>query len=483
MQKKLYLGYKLRRLREQRGLTQASLAKTLELSPSYLNQIENNQRPLTLPVLLKVSTSFEIDLANFVEDEDSRLVADLREALADPVFGGGALSNAELRDVVNASPELARRVLSLHQAHQKLHEQVQSLADGLANQDSDLSLAGAQFPYEEVRDYFHYCNNYVGNLDEAAENLWASEKMHGGSLLNELAAVLKRRWDVRVKIVADDNDSTMRSYDETTGTLRLSALMTTSSRAFHMAHQIALLGFADVISDLVEQAKFSSEDARSICRVGLANYFAGALLMPYRAFASQARSLRHDVEQLQSRFGVSFEQVCHRLSTLQRPGARGVPFYFVRVDMAGNITKRHSATRFQFARFGGACPMWNLHEAFAQPGKILVQFAQMPDQTTYIGIARTVSKRGGSFLTPARQYAVGLGCEAVHAGEVIYGEGIDFNNLKAATPIGVNCRICERTNCQQRAFPPIGSRLSVEENHRKVVPYLFSQPAAITDKP
>ncbi|AWK88726.1 helix-turn-helix domain-containing protein [Azospirillum thermophilum] len=479
MQKKLFLGYKLRRLREQRGMTQATLAKTLDLSPSYLNQLENNQRPLTLPVLLKISGVFEVDLANFVEDEDSRLVSDLREALADPLFTGAPLTTAELRAAVGSSPELARRVLSLHQAYQKLHERVQSLADSLSSQEQEGGdFAGPQFPYEEVRDYFHYCNNYIGPLDEAAERLWETERMHAGSLLNELAAYLKRRHDVRVKIVADEaGDTAMRSYDASTGTLRLSALLSSSSRAFHMAHQIALLGFSDVIEDLVERAKFSSEDARSICRVGLANYFAGALVMPYRAFAAQARALRHDVEQLQSRFSASFEQVCHRLSTLQRPGARGVPFYFVRVDMAGNITKRHSATRFHFARFGGACPLWNVHEAFAQPGKILVQFAQMPDTTTYICIARTVTKRGGAYLKPSRQFAVGLGCEASHAPELVYAAGIDITNTEAAVPIGVNCRLCERMDCQQRAFPPIGSELSVNENHRSFVPYLFSQPA------
>ncbi|MBP2299340.1 helix-turn-helix domain-containing protein [Azospirillum picis] len=477
MQKKLFLGYKLRRLREQRGLTQASLAKALELSPSYLNQLENNQRPLTLPVLMRIAATFELELSAFLEDEDSRLVSDLREALADPLFAGPPPTMAELRSAVGSSPELARRVLGLHQAYQKLHERVQSLADSLSNREQGDSFAGPQFPYEEVRDYFHYNNNYIGPLDEAAERLWDAEKIHSGALLNELAAYLKRRHDVRVKMVADEaGDTAMRSYDASTGTLRLSALLNGASRAFHMANQIALLEFGDVIDGLVEQAKFSSEDARSICRVGLANYFAGALVMPYRAFAAQARALRHDVEQLQSRFSASFEQVCHRLSTLQRPGARGLPFYFVRVDMAGNITKRHSATRFHFARFGGACPLWNVHEAFAQPGKILVQFAQMPDRTAYISIARTVTKRGGAYLKPSRQFAVGLGCEASHAPELVYAAGIDIADLKAAVPIGVNCRLCERTDCQQRAFPPIGSELRVDEHHRSFVPYLFNPP-------
>lgn len=476
MHKKLFLGYKLRRLREKKALSQAALAKLLEVSPSYLNQIENNQRPLTVPVLLRISRIFEVDLTTFVEDEETRLVSDLREALADPLFNGPPLGLAELRNATTASPELARRVLSLHQAYEKLSERMQSLADSLSRDEPSHQPSGPHFPYEEVRDYFHYTNNYFGSLDEAAERLFEEADFRPGDLQNDLTRYLKERHDVRVRIVADDTGETaMRHYDETGNTLYLSALLNAPSRIFHLAHQVALLGHGDIIESLVAGAGFTSEDAKSICRVGLANYFAGALIMPYRAFATQARALRHDVELLRSRFGTSFEQVCHRLSTLQRPGARGIPFYFVRIDIAGNITKRHSATRFQFARFGGACPLWNVHEAFAQPGKILVQLARMPDGVDYICVARTITKRGGAYLRPSRQFAVGLGCEASHAAEVVYAAGLDLDDAAAAVPIGVNCRICERTDCQQRAFPPIGSKISVDERRRSFVPYLFER--------
>ena len=473
MRRKLFLGYKVRRLREARKMSQAALAKLLELSPSYLNQIENNQRPLTLAVLLKVSAVFEIEVSAFVEDEEARLVADLREVLGDPLFAAAPVATPELRNAVAASPELARRLLSLHHAYQKLNERVQSLADSL----STPSAAAPHFPYEEVRDYFHYCNNYIGRLDEAAEALCLKDEFRVGDMQADLARHLRERHGVRVRIAADEAGgaaTAMRSFDAESGTLTLSALLSGPSRTFHLAHQIALLGQRETIDALVAEAGLTSADARSICRVGLANYFAGALTLPYRLFAQRARACRHDVDQLQSAFGASFEQVCHRLSTLQRPGARGVPFYFVRVDMAGNITKRHSATRFQFARFGGACPLWNVHEAFAQPGQILVQLARMPDGTSYICVARTVTKRGGAYLRPSRRFAVGLGCEAGYAADLVYSAGLDFGDRAAAVPIGVSCRVCERTDCQQRAFPPIGSELTVDEAHRSFVPYLFA---------
>ena len=400
MSKKLFLGYKLRRLREQKKLSQAALAVLLEVSPSYLNQIENNQRPLTVPVLLRIAKVLDVDLATLVEDEESRLVADLREAMNDPVFGQGSIGLSELRNAASASPDLAKRVLTLYQAFRQMDERLQSLTENLSSAAGEERAGSAHFPYEEVRDFFYYCNNYFGSLDEAAEALVAKEGFRLGQMHNDLATYLENRHGVRIRVNAVDEAVGMRSFDPASGSLSLSALLSVPSRTFQLAHQVALLAYHGLIDEVVAGAKLSSEDARSICRVGLANYFAGALVMPYLAFADQARTLRHDIEQLQSRFGAGFEQVCHRLSTLQRPGARGVPFYFVRVDMAGNITKRHSATRFHFTRFGGACPLWNVHEAFAQPGKILVQLARMPDGISYICLARTVAKRGGSYLRP-----------------------------------------------------------------------------------
>ncbi|WP_019644369.1 helix-turn-helix domain-containing protein [Novispirillum itersonii] len=473
MKKKLFLGYKLRRLREQRNMSQAAMARLLDLSPSYLNQLENNQRPLTVAVLLRIAQELEVDVATLAEDEEARLVSDLRETLSDPLFNGDPPSTTELRTLASMSPEVARRVLSLYQAYQQLNERLQAMADDLHNHGQDETTGNPHFPYEEVRDYFYYCNNYFSPLDEAAEALVEREGFTIGDMTQDLSLYLKMKHDVRVRLVSED-DLAMRRFDPATGTLHMSALLDGPSRTFHLAHQIALIGFGGVIEDLVNAANLSSDDARSICRVGLANYFAGALVMPYSRFLRAAREVRHDIEVLQSRFGTSFEQACHRLSTLQRPGHKGVPFYFVRVDMAGNITKRHSATRLHFARFGGTCPKWNVHEAFAQPGKILVQMAKMPDDTPYICVARTVTKGGGAFLKPSRQFAVGLGCEVSYAADVVYADAVDVNAQATAVPIGVNCRICERTDCQQRAFPPIGSRVSVDSNNRSFVPYLFA---------
>lgn len=466
---KIFAGAKLRALRERHAMSQAALAARLGVSVSYLSQIESDTRPITVSVLLALSREFSFDLTEFEQDDSSRLASHLREAFADPLFVDGQASVQEIKRSVAQAPGLARRFITLHQAYRQLHERLQTMDEAVGTG------AGSQLlPWEEVRDYFHECDNYIGELDEAAERLAYDIGNWNGSADTCIGQQLRERHGVRIRLeAAGPHDSSMRRFDRTTRELLIDANLSPESRTFLAAHQLALLEFSDLIDTVVAQAVVRSDDARRILRVGLANYAAGALLMPYGRFIEAARALRHDVEQLQQLFGVSFEQACHRLSTLQRPGMRGVPFFFVRVDMAGNITKRHSATRLQFARYGGACPLWNVHEAVALPGQIHVQLAEMPDGVRYICMARGLVKASGSFLKPNRRYAVALGCEAIYASQFVYAARVGTGETATATPIGVSCRICPRTNCIQRAFPPADRRTIVDPDRREVVPYSF----------
>jgi predicted transcriptional regulator len=247
--------------------------------------------------------------------------------------------------------------------------------------------------------------------------------------------------------------------------------MAPETQTFQLLLQIALMQQDKLLEATLDFARFQSEEARTIAKIGLANYFAGAALMPYGDFLAAAQETRHDLELLSHRFGASIEQVAHRLSTLQRPGAKGIPFFFVRVDQAGTITKRHSATRLQFARFGGACPLWNVHRAFESPGRFLRQLAETPDGVRYINLARDVSKSGGSFGAPVRRFAIALGCETRHAADLVYADDLDLNNPLAYEPIGISCRICERTECHQRSVPPLERKLTIDANERDLLPY------------
>jgi predicted transcriptional regulator len=281
------------------------------------------------------------------------------------------------------------------------------------------------------------------------------------------AAVLADRG-VRVETA---DAAALRAYDPEARLLTLSSRAADPTRRFQLLHQVALLTQEPLLEATLDLARFQTEAARAIAKIGLANYFAGAALMPYGAFQDQAAETRHDLERMADRFGASIEQVAHRLSTLQRPGAKGIPFFFVRVDQAGTITKRHSATRLQFARFGGACPLWNVHQAFETPGRFLRQLAETPDGVRYLCLAREVSKPGGAWAARMPRYAIGLGCEISHAPRLVYADDLDLGNPRLYEPIGISCRICERKTCPQRSVPPLERRLTVDPNRRGLLPY------------
>lgn len=465
---KIFAGSRLRAVRERQGLAQGAFAARLGVSVSYLSQMETDVRPITVAVLLALGREFAVDLSEFAQDDASRLAADLREALADPLFTGHTPGVQEIKRIVGQAPGFARSFTILHQAYRQLNDRLQTMDEAITVNQTE----GYLLPWEEVRDYFHYRDNYVGELDEAAESLVEGLKAPAGPLGLQLERLLKERHGITVRLMAAaPDDPSMRRYDPQRREVIIDAHLSPESRSFLVAHQLALVEFAPLIEAIAANATLRTEDARQILRVGLANYAAGALLMPYGRFIEAARLLLHDVEQLQQQFGTSFEQVCHRLSNLQRPGARGVPFFFVRMDMAGNITKRHSATRLQFARYGGTCPLWVVHEAVALPGEIKVQLAEMPDGVRYVTMARGVLKQSGSFLKPTRRYVVALGCEISYASQFIYAARLDGSGQ--ATPIGASCRICPRPNCAQRAFPPADRRTLIDLHNRDVVPYGF----------
>lgn len=457
---KLYAGAKLREMRGRLGLTQKAFAGKLGVSLPYLNQMENNHRPVSAAVVLGLAQEFGQDVTELSVGDGERMVSDMREALADPVFTAAAPPLADLRLAASNAPGLARAFLDLHRAYRQTHERLASLDEVLGRDGTSQRSS----PWEEVRDFFHYCDNYLDAVDRAAEHFACPAGIRNDPIL------LAKDWLAQHGIGLHLSDMPgLRHYDAAAKTLRISNLANGATQAFQILHQLALLTQNDLLEATLDLARFQSPQARDIAKIGLANYFAGAALLPYRAFLAAAQSTRHDLERLADLFGASVEQVAHRLSTLQRPGAKGIPFFFVRVDQAGTITKRHSATRLHFARFGGACPLWNVHRAFETPGQFLRQLAETPDGVRYLCLARDVSKPGGAFLAPVRRYAIGLGCEVQHANDLVYSDGL---NLKGRfDPIGISCRICERANCHQRSVPPLERRLAVDPNHRGVLPY------------
>lgn len=456
------IGRTVRRLRVERGLSQQALATRLGISASYLNLIEHDQRAVTASLLIKLAETLRVDLAELSGSQERQVGVGLREAFADPLLGADPVPDAEVEALAAGSPNAARAVLAMYRAWRVARED----AAGIALPSGRRML----LPNEEVRDFFDSHANHFPVLEAAAEHLAGELAPSTPAEMNH--AIAERLRGVHgVRVTVQPLDSALRRYDPATRGLALSESLPRESRGFHMAFQLALLEARDAVETVLKEAEASTQEAAMLLRIGLLNYVAGALVMPYVPFLHAATTLRHDMEAIAARFGVSFEQACHRLSTLQRNGARGVPFFFLRVDPAGNVSKRFSAAGFPFARFGGSCPRWVVHTAFAQPGTMQVQVAELPDGAAYLCFAQAVSQPVVRWGEPRPRYVVAMGCALSHAGDVVYADGLDLE--RARVGIGLSCRLCERPDCGSRAFPPLEHRLSLDPLMAGTTPYRF----------
>jgi predicted transcriptional regulator/DNA-binding XRE family transcriptional regulator len=464
------IGRTVRRLRTERDLSQQALATRLGISASYLNLIEHDQRSVTASLLIKLAETLRVDLAELSGTQERQLEVGLREVFSDPHLGAEAVPEEEIAALAGNSPNAARAVLAVYRAWRVARED----ATGIALPSGRRIL----LPNEEARDLFDDRANYFPALEAAAEALAADLSVAPAEMNHAIAERLRRRHEVRVTVQA--LDGALRRYDPATRGLALSESLPRESRGFHMAFQLALLEAREAVEATVTEAEPSTPEAAMLIRIGLLNYVAGALLMPYLPYLAAVQALRHDMEAVAARFGVSFDQACHRLSTLQRPGARGVPFFFLRVDPAGNVSKRFSAAGFPFARYGGSCPRWVVHTAFAQPASVQVQVAELPDGAAYLCFARAEARSATRWGEPRPMHVVAMGCALANAGEVAYADGLDLDRAKVG--IGLSCRLCDRPDCHSRAFPPLEHRLSLDPLTAGASPYRFEPKASSANK-
>ena len=463
---KLLIGPRLRRLRQALKLTQARMAEELGISASYLNLMERNQRAMSAKVLLRLSETYDVDLSELTSGTEQQLVGELFDALRDPALGSARVPKTEVEDVVGASPAVARALVELHQRYTALTQRL------VRDEGEDaLAALGRNVPAQDrVRDWLQTKRNYFDDLDRAAEGLHAELDLHRVEPLTALVARMKDEHRTVVRVLPPDVMADMlRYYDRHSGRLNLSELLPAASRRFQIAARLALLERRPLIDRIIAESPLAGTDAERLARTTLANYFAAALLMPYGRFLAAAEGLRYDIDALAHRFGTSAEQVAHRLTTLARPGERGVPLFFVRIDIAGNLSKRFSQGRFVFPRFGGVCPRWDIHAAFSSPDRPLVQTVEMPDGARYLTVARRVSRSGGTLANPAQSFVIGLGCDIAHAGRLVYGDGV----RGGAMPIGPNCYLCERPACPARAHPPLGRDAAHDERARSLGQVMF----------
>jgi predicted transcriptional regulator/transcriptional regulator with XRE-family HTH domain len=467
-ERKLFLGGRLKRLRRDLALNQTRMAEGLGVSPSYLNHLERNQRPVTARILLRLAEVYDVDLRSFSGESDAAGEADLQEVFSDALFKGLAIPRHEVLDLAENAPGAAEAITRLYRAYAEGRRRAALAPEPGAAAGLDLS------PLSWVRDYVQERRNHFPDLDAAGEALAAELGATGSDFEHAARARLESKHHVRVSIMpVDVMVNWTRRYDLHRRRLLLSEQLGSSSRAIALAYQIVLMEHSELLAGLADGSGAPDIASKRLLKVLLANYLAAAVMMPYSAFHQAAESLNYDVSLLKSRFGAGYEQTCHRLTTLSRPGQRGVPFFLLRVDSAGNVSKRFASIAFPFSRFGGACPRWNIHTVFKTPGRIITQIIETPQGERYFTLSRTVKRTptGGRGADDG-ELALGLGCELKHAHRLVYAKGLDLTD-PAVTQIGPTCTLCERPICPERAAPPDSGVLVFEEWSRPISPFAF----------
>jgi XRE family transcriptional regulator, fatty acid utilization regulator len=456
---KTFIGPHLRRMRLERAETQGQMARALGISPSYVNLLENNERSVSVSVLLRLFEVYGVEWRDIADDDGASQLADLRAVIQDPIFAEARPDLPQLRAALVHSPDLARAFLALHRAYQAATDQLLTLAEGEAP-----NIAAS--PEAAVHNVFRRHRNYFRELEDAADAFWDGERVEPDEVYVALKRRLRDRVGVTVRLVhVEDLPGTLRRYDEDRREILLSEALDHTNRVFQLVHMAGLLEQRSLLDGLLDRSGITDARGLSRLRVELANYFAAAVLMPYDAFLSAARATKYDLDHIATRFGVSFEQACHRATTLQREGAQGVPFFFLRIDKGGNVTKRFNATGFHLAEHGGACPRLDVHTSFRTPGRIVPQFVEMPDRSQFFVFSRTVDRPTWARYSQDNRLAVAMGCAIDHAPDIGYAEQFAVSGARM-TEIGINCRICPRMGCDQRAHQAVILSQPVDEKRR-----------------
>ena len=458
----VYMGPRLRRLRRELGLTQSDMAADLEISASYVALLERNQRPLTADMLLRLARTYRMDMSELAGDGGAEQTARLQAVLKEAMFADIDLPALAMQDVAINYPGFTEALLRLHTAYR---EEQLTLADRGTGATGDTP--DAPDPVAETRRFIAARRNNFPLLDDVGERLAVEIDQAGG-----MAAWLQDRHGLRVRrLPSDVMAGSMRRLDRHRDAVLIDDALDEASSSFQLALQIAYLEMRGNIDALLKDGQFISDSGRRLTRRALASYGAASIRLPYAAFAKAVEARRYDVEALARQFGTSFEQVAHRLTSLQKPGQQRIPFFFLRIDPAGNVSKLLDGAGFPFARHGGSCPLWSVHQLFGRPREVVTQWLELPDGQRFFSIARTVTAGGGGWGTPRIERAVALLCAAEHAHRLAYAQNLPPSE---PTPVGISCRLCHRSQCLARSAPPIGRDMLPEDYRRGHAPFGFS---------
>ncbi len=467
----LKIGPKIKSFRRQLGLQANKLAEQLGISASYLNLIESGKRKIDGDLLLKVCEELKIELSDLTNKSDLNLVNDISELLDDKLFEDLDIVGPEVKDLVNTNPKIAKALIKLGDNFKQKDHEIINKVENLSGKIIDSRKTA--FPGEVISDFLQEKKNYFPKLEEFANNVFEKVQKNNRTRYVALCEFLKTEYSITVKdVIPDEGKPFSKIFDKNKKELFLSDYNSLETKKLHAAAQIAQEGAMKEINDYLSEFKFPTEESKRLTQIALLNYCGAAILMPYKLFHSECKKLKYDLELLQNTFATSFEQVAHRVTSLQDPKLPGIPFHFLRVDVAGNISKRFSLSGIEIPRYGGACPRWNVYSAFSRPGVIQAAVSKMTNGEKYVCIARTVEKGVGRYGQKKSMLSIGLGCEAKYAKDFVYTENLSLSDKKTEIPIGVSCRTCDRLDCSQRAFPPLHKKFDVDVNARGVSVYV-----------
>jgi len=447
------------------------LAEKLNISPSYLTLIEGGKRKIDADLLLRICQELTIDVSDLTNKSDVNLANNISELLDDKLFEDLDILGPEVKDLANTNPKIGKALIRLGDILKKKDHELINKIEKLSGKIVDSRKSS--FPGEVIADFLQENKNYFPKLEDFANKIFDKLKENNRTRYISICNFLKSEYDITVKdIIPDEGKTFSKIYYEKNRELILSDYISLETKKLYAAAQIAQEGAIDEINKYLESFNFPSEESKKLTKVSLLNYCGAAILMPYKLFHTECKKLKYDLELLQNIFATSFEQVTHRVTSLNDPNLPGVPFHFLRVDVAGNISKRLSLSGIEIPRYGGACPRWNVYSAFSRPGVIQAAVSKMTNGEKYVCIARTVEKGIGRYGQKKSILSIGLGCEAKYAKDFVYTENLDIHDKKSEIPVGVSCRTCDRLDCSQRAFPPLHKKFDVDINNRGVSVYV-----------
>ena len=467
----LQIGHKIKTKRRKLGIAQAALSKKISISPSYLNLIESGKRKVSVDLLLKLANELNIEISDISKKTDTNLYQNLMDLLGDNLFEDLDITNFDIKELVNTNPLIAKALVKLGDNYKKKNQDIVSKVENISGKFIDSRKNS--FPGEVVSDFLQENENYFPKLEEFASNFFSKIQINNRMGYTSICEYLLRKHGIEVKdVVPDEKKPFTKQFDVDKKIFLVSDYLTLETKKLYAGAQVAQLEYSQVIDEYLNSFSFSSEEAKKLSKVALLNYAGAAIIMPYKPFYEECIKQRYDVELLQNTFAVSFEQVAHRITCLQDPKMKGIPFHMLRADVAGNISKRFSLSGIEIPRYGGACPRWNIYKAFTMPGKINAAVSKMSNGEKYICIARTVEKGIGKHGMEKTLLSIGLGCQVKYAKDFVYADSLNLNDKKTETPIGVNCRTCDRMDCQQRAFPPLHKKFDIDLNKRGISVYV-----------